>query len=144
MARARKTSMTPAEYRTNMREDQIQVAVIQQLERFAPVGATWCHVPNGGKRGAVEAARMKGQGVMPGWPDLQIFYAGDGYFLELKTAKGRLSPSQKIRLFELDMAGQHTAVAYGLDDAIRILKEWGLITSKPRLYGDTQLPEAAE
>jgi hypothetical protein len=33
----------------------------------------WAHVPNGGKRDMVTAARLKQQGVKPGVPDVLVF-----------------------------------------------------------------------
>jgi len=39
------------------------------------IGVLWCHVPNGGRRGKIEAARLVGQGVKAGVPDVLIFEA---------------------------------------------------------------------
>lgn len=62
-------------------------------------------VPNGGRRDAREAARLKGTGVKAGVPDLMLpvqipllsqresrGYAG--LAIEMKSAKGRLTPEQ--------------------------------------------------
>lgn len=51
-------------------EDALQRAVAKLLDHL---GWRWCHVPNGGKRGKTEAARLKGLGVKPGVPDVLIF-----------------------------------------------------------------------
>jgi hypothetical protein len=57
------------------------------------------HIPNGGSRNRIEAARLKAQGVCPGVPDLCLPVARGAYhglFIELKRQKGgRLSDEQK-------------------------------------------------
>lgn len=63
-----------------------------------------CAVPNGGKRGAVEAAILKAEGVSRGVPDWLCFEPNAatpsasydvGLALEFKTARsGRVSPEQ--------------------------------------------------
>src|ERR1035437_6995466 len=56
-------------------------------------------IPNGGKRGVIEASIMKSEGVLAGVSDLQLmiprkeFHA---FFIEMKTAKGKQSDNQKI------------------------------------------------
>lgn len=84
-----------------MSETQQQLALMQWAQ-YTRCGAYWLrevlvHVPNGGKRGRIEAAILKGMGVRPGWPDLQLpvpvrdFH---GAYWELKDTDGRLSPAQ--------------------------------------------------
>jgi hypothetical protein len=62
-------------------------------------------VPNGGKRHAREAARMKGLGVKAGVPDLCVVYRGRAAFLELKAKRGVMSPAQKAMQKRLIYAG---------------------------------------
>lgn len=55
------------------------------------------HVPNGGKRSKVEAARFKAMGVQAGVPDLFLPVprgAYHGLFIEMKAPKGRTSNAQ--------------------------------------------------
>jgi hypothetical protein len=47
-------------------EAQIQRAVIQHLKARAVPGLVYFHVPNGGSRGKIEAAKFKAMGVRPG------------------------------------------------------------------------------
>jgi hypothetical protein len=91
-------------------------------------GLWWCHVPNGGYRGAIEAAIFKSLGVIAGVPDLLLIFKGKTYGLELKATKsGRLSPAQ-IRTHELMReAGAIVTTATGIDDALQQLELWGLI-----------------
>jgi hypothetical protein len=53
------------------------------------------HVPNGGKRGKIEAMQLKASGVIAGIPDLIFIWKGKMYAFELKTATGILSDNQK-------------------------------------------------
>jgi hypothetical protein len=56
-------------------------------------------IPNGGARGKIEAAIMKGEGVLAGVADLFVMHPNEhgmhGLFIEMKSATGRLSPMQK-------------------------------------------------
>ena len=56
------------------------------------------HIPNGGKRTKVEAARLKAMGVVPGVPDLFLAIAGYGYyglFIEVKKPGQIPGPDKK-------------------------------------------------
>lgn len=60
-------------------------------------------IPNGGRRGKVEASIMKGEGVLAGVADVFIMHPRNGrhgIFVEFKTDKGRQTPEQKA--FEID------------------------------------------
>jgi hypothetical protein len=108
-------------------EQALQKSVLAHLSRRGIAGLWWCHVPNGGYRGAIEAAIFKSLGVVPGVPDLLLVYGGRIYALELKTDKGRLSPAQ-IRTQQLMReAGAIVGTANGIDEALAHLELWGLI-----------------
>jgi hypothetical protein len=53
------------------------------------------HSPNGGKRNAREAGRLKAQGVRAGFPDLIILSKFKMLFIEMKSEKGMMSENQK-------------------------------------------------
>lgn len=108
-------------------EEAIHRAVVQLLERTAKIGVAWTHIPSGELRHPAVAGKLKGMGVKAGWPDLMLFASGRSWGLELKTAKGRLSPAQIAVHEDLRAAGVTLGVAYGLDQAIAQLKLWGLI-----------------
>ncbi len=78
-------------------EDAIQRACIEYLKLEESLGKlTFFHVPNGGKRGKVEAAIFKGLGVRPGVSDLVIVLPeGRVAFAELKAPGQYASASQK-------------------------------------------------
>lgn len=92
-------------------------------------GLVWCHVPNGGRRGAREAAELKLAGVKAGVPDVLIFTpavnAPKGVALELKSTSGHLAPEQREWLSRLSGLGWATLVAYGYEDALAQLKALG-------------------
>lgn len=109
-----------------MNEAQIQRELFKHITARKPADAVIFHVPNGGKRGLIEAVNLKRMGVVPGVPDIIAIYAGEVFGMELKAEGGALTEAQKYTLDCFDLAGAHTAVCYGLDQAIRQFEEWGL------------------
>ena len=103
-------------------EAQIQVAVIDHWRKLGVPGSLVAAVPN---------ARAFGQaGLTRGLFDLIVMSPklGDKTgWLELKTERGVLSKDQ--RAFKLVMIGRGVpyAVAYGRDQPIRVLEEWGAV-----------------
>jgi hypothetical protein len=115
-------------------EDDLQRAVAQYLDIH---GWLWCHCPNGGKRNAREAARLKGMGVKPGVPDVLIFetwcevrgseptvfeFSGHGIAIELKSPKGRTTKTQDAWLAGLRRRGWKTAVCRSIDEVVEVTK----------------------
>jgi hypothetical protein len=89
-----------------MTEFRLHVACKQFLDMALPVNAVYFHTPNA-PRSKVTGARLKAMGMKAGVPDICIIYRGDVLFVELKTAKGRLSPAQKDMQMQLASAGAH-------------------------------------
>ena len=84
-------------------------------------------VPNGGARDVITGAKMKREGQKRGVPDLCLpvprgEYAG--LFIEMKTAKGRLTPEQAEWLKALNRQGYRAEVCHGADAAIRLIQEY--------------------
>ena len=77
-------------------EAALQRAVVQYLHTQEAMGRlTFFAVPNGGKRGLIEAANFKREGARPGVPDLVILLPEDHTaMIELKAPKGRASKNQ--------------------------------------------------
>lgn len=108
-------------------EQAIQRAVFDHL-RHRPAGRVFAfHPPNGGKRSKIEAAIMKGLGVVAGVPDVIAIRDGRVYALELKAAHGRVSAKQFETRIAMEAAGAQVAVAVGLDAAVAQLERWGLL-----------------
>lgn len=93
------------------------------------------HIPNGGKRGVIEAKRLKDAGVLPGMPDLLIFdpprknnpnNRWHSMAIEMKDRdKGTTSANQKEVLISLSERGWLCVVCHGADEAIRVLESFG-------------------
>jgi hypothetical protein len=112
-------------------EATLQRSVLAHLSRRAMPNVFWFHCPNGGTRGAIESAIFKTLGVIAGVPDLLLIYGGRTYALELKAAKGRLSPTQIATHERMKAAGAIVATATGIDEALGFLTLWGLIKREP-------------
>jgi hypothetical protein len=108
-------------------EDEIQRTLIAHLAVRAVDHLYAFAVANGGYRRPVEAAVLKGLGVVAGVPDLVIIHEGRCFALELKADGGRLSEVQKASHVALRKAGATVGVAYGLDAALAQLESWGLL-----------------
>ena len=86
----------------------------------------WYHVPNGGQRHSRAAARLAGQGVKAGVPDICVIHRGKSYFIELKIDGGYLSAIQKQVHQALNRAGARVAVCRSAADVEHVLRAWGV------------------
>ena len=85
------------------------------------------HIPNGGKRSKSEAGRFKAMGVKPGVSDIFLPVARKGYhglYIELKAKDGRPSREQKDFIADVTEQGYAGTVAYGGEEAARIVEEY--------------------
>lgn len=105
-------------------EHRIQVALFKWAKHASarhPGLKLMFAIPNGGARDAVTGAMLKREGVKPGVPDIFLPLPIDnfhGLFIELKTAKGRLSPEQREWLMRLHNRGYAAVLCRGLDETI--------------------------
>lgn len=82
---------------------------------------------NGVKLSATQALRAKRQGMVSGVPDLLLPVPRKGYhalFIEMKSANGVTSPSQKRFLGELVDLGYRACVCYSAKDAIAVIEDY--------------------
>ena len=101
-------------------EHQIQCAYFDWFRNKHPDLLAWA-IPNGGLRMIATAARLKAEGVMAGVPDVFVAVAhaeSHGLFLEFKSAKGTVRPTQKIMMERLRAAGYCCVVVNSIDSAI--------------------------
>lgn len=95
---------------------------------------TW-HTPNGGKRDAFEAKRLKELGVLAGFPDVAHLW-GALHLLEFKEpGGGRLSPAQIALHPRLIAAGATVKVVDNLADAKAHAISLGLVVDSKRASG---------
>jgi hypothetical protein len=111
-------------------EAAIQRAVFQHLRARRAPGVFAFAVPNGGYRRTVEAAILKGIGVVAGVPDIIAIHEGRVYALELKAEGGRATPKQQEAIAAMEAAGAFTAIAEGLGRALAVLEAWGLLRGR--------------
>lgn len=111
-------------------EDEEQITLFRWAELMAqtrwPELRLMYHVPNGGKRSKAEAGIFRAMGVKPGVPDVMLPVARQGYhglYIEMKrTEGGRVSAEQRQWLDALAEQGYKTEVAYGWEQARKILE----------------------
>ena len=113
-------------------EADLQRAVVQTLRFALPRSAIIHHCANEvtepGPRGAKRQAILVGMGVHPGFADLLVLCDGRVLFLELKSLKGRLSPSQEAFRDTVLAQGHGWALVRALDDALGTLADHGFTT----------------
>lgn len=81
----------------NYLETRLQMACVQWFDYEYPKQRLMMHMNHNESRSAQEMAKLKKMGVRPGCADLEyVTPAGKIVFIELKTAAGRQSKSQKI------------------------------------------------
>ena len=111
-------------------ESSEQQALIEwcNLNRLKYIGLDLLFaIPNGGSRHKLEAFRLKKEGVKAGVPDLFLPVAKKGYnglFIEMKYGRNKLTEKQKEWIINLNLQGYKTAVCYGTEEAITVLKEY--------------------
>jgi hypothetical protein len=86
------------------------------------------HIPNGGKRHVIEAAKFKRMGLRAGVPDICIpipISSYHGLYIEVKRRSGgNLSDQQQWWLEVLSQQGYDTYVAKGCDDFIEYVTSY--------------------
>jgi len=106
-------------------ESQIHKGIVQWLHVALPDGSVIHHSPNEGRHRIQYRVHQKQMGMFAGWPDLELFIPPASWrklsewepvFLEVKTAKGRLSPNQKAAHKLLTGVGCIVEVVRSIED----------------------------
>lgn len=111
-------------------EDTEQVGVIEWAEWHTsqyPELKLLYHIPNGGKRNAVEAARLKAMGVKAGVPDLFLPVPRGGYaglYIEMKYGKNKPTSKQNEWIAALRQQGYKVTVCYSGTEATQELESY--------------------
>ena len=115
-------------------EAAIQVQLVEYLRLVLPArGVLFFSSPNEGMGhaqgggGIARMVKLKRMGLLSGVADLVFVMRGRAYFLELKRRKGVQSVNQLTFEADATRAGADYAVAHSFDEAVNILKAWGII-----------------
>ena len=112
-----------------MLERRLQSAVAQYLDAILDRNlARWFHIPNEGKRSKITGALLKRAGLKAGLPDCVILYLGKFLAIELKTDRGRVTPSQRDWIEWLSANGFPTVICRSLGGVEKALREYGVPT----------------
>lgn len=107
-------------------ESNLQIACVKWF-RLQHRNALLFSIPNGGNRSVITASILKAEGQKAGLPDIMIAVACGGYhglFIEMKSAKGRLSDNQKAIIPQLETAGYKVAVCSSFEQFQQSVKEY--------------------
>ena len=108
----------------------IHEALVAHLRAAAAPGVIWFHVPNGEKRDAGTARKLKRLGVLPGVADMiYLLPGGRVVFHELKTEGRALEPQQRAFRDAVTALGCEFHVTHGLDDALFVARSVGALRS---------------
>jgi hypothetical protein len=103
-------------------EAEIQRAVVTALRWALPAEAIVHHSAHefgrGGAEGRQRQAILQGMGVHAGFADLVVLAAGRVVFLEVKAARGRLSPHQRAFGEAVQAQGHAWAVVRSVQEAV--------------------------
>jgi hypothetical protein len=96
-------------------------------------------IPNGGHRHIAVARKLKAEGVKPGVPDVFLAHPAkgkNGMFIEMKSAKGKVSPEQAEWLSFLDGDGYQAELCFSWLEAARLICEYLDIDKKEAGLGN--------
>jgi len=105
-----------------MSETKLQRQLIQHLAILRP---KWCvfHVPNGGKRDKVAAAKLKQAGVLAGVADLCCMLPdGKVLWLEVKLTNGVQSDAQQVFENVCKRLNHRYFIVKSVDDMLTLLQ----------------------
>ena len=102
-------------------EKDVQKAIVAYLEYAGYCVAVTDRSRHWDAKGRVRASRIS----MRGYPDLSLVVKGRAVFIEVKSAKGRLSPDQVKCHEHLRAHGALVYVVRGVDECIRCLAGMG-------------------
>lgn len=112
-----------------MSETKEQEALIQRAQYHPIVKDLLYAIPNDGIRTPALGAKFKRRGLRPGMPDVCLPYSSNGFhalYIELKRADGKnkTTPSQNECITRLRNAGNAVYVAYGWEQAWKIITDY--------------------
>lgn len=118
-------------------EHDLQVNLVKLLRAYGRHDIAWWAVPNGSLRGWKTAIELKEEGVKAGVHDLHFLIDAKFITVELKAESGRLSKEQDEFWQDVQRAGGHCFVAFGLNEALGVLR--GISAFRPGISFTTPL-----
>lgn len=148
------TAAELADAQVEQSEDELQRAAVKWLKYALCDDVRFTHVPNGGKRRKIVAAKLVGLGVAKGWPDLTFAWSeprgvaigtstpssamaeamhllaeapiSRSAFIELKVAGRPLTVEQRDFQRWCQQNGIPHAVARTLEEVAQAARHWGI------------------
>lgn len=107
----------------------LEIDIVQSFRKrlyYAAPAIKVVAIPNAGRRTIWEASRAKKEGLSTGFPDLVCLAPGGKIaFIEMKTAKGTISPAQQEWIDLLKRYTFPATVVRSADEAIDFLRSVG-------------------
>lgn len=114
-----------------MSEYELHCLIVDYLRLVLPRGSMIHHSPNEGKRAVSYHRKLARQGLLKGYPDLEVIIPQSAWpasggpwapiFIEVKTTKGRVSPAQRAAHELLEACGCHVHVVRSLNETMAAL-----------------------
>lgn len=114
-------------------EDAIQKAIVVFLNAVLPKSYRCFAIPNGARRTASGRPANAVPGLTPGVPDLAIIGGRLIWFVEVKSARGRVSDAQEAFHAWCAANGTPYCVARSVDDVRVALAHWGIPSRESRV-----------
>lgn len=110
-------------------EKSLHKSVVEFVRAAIKPNVRFFHVPNESKAAPQYRKSLNEMGVSAGVPDLLfVLETGEVRWMELKNlSRGKLSNEQKEWHEFLNRTGQRCVVVYTLEEAIEILRMWGVV-----------------
>jgi hypothetical protein len=112
-------------------EASLQMQIVKLLQAYGRPDICWWHCPNGAVLPWKVAKEMKALGVRAGAADMMFVVDGTFHGVELKTEIGVVSTEQLQFREDLERAGGYFHAAFGLDEAIGVIK--GINAFRPNI-----------
>lgn len=112
---------------------QTEAALHRSIARYLDIvlaEPAFCTTFPAGGGGKARGGKLKAMGLVPGVPDILIVANGRAYWVEIKTATGRLSDDQKATIARLESNGARVCVCRSIDDVRQALADWGIPTKE--------------
>ena len=123
------THLTKQKIKRNYKESNEQATLIEWFDlAYRKYEKLLVYVPNGQNIGMLSGKRLKKIGLRAGFPDLVLFVPNKewhGLILEFKpTDSGTVGKEQKIMITRLVAQGYCALAVNGLDEAMKIIKDY--------------------